>query len=91
MISSYYRTVLIYIFVDCAENLKRRSLSMSYKAISESQRAGEHMQSPSTFLANTVLPAPINVIFTIIIFSFQFLSKDLTFRSALAKDVRPLY
>ncbi len=41
--------------------------SMSYRAISLSLRAGVHMQSPNTFLANTVLPAPMKVIFGIIV------------------------
>ena len=40
----------------------RRFASMSYSAISASRSAGVHIQSPSTFLANTVLPAPIKVI-----------------------------
>ena len=36
---------------------------MSYRAISHSLRAGVLIISPSTFFANTVLPAPINVTF----------------------------
>ena len=43
----------------------RRSASMSYNAISESFSASRHMQSPSTFFAKIVLPAPMNVIFGI--------------------------
>ena len=38
---------------------------MSYKAISHSRSAGVHITSPKTLRANTVLPAPIKVIFSI--------------------------
>jgi ATP-binding cassette subfamily B protein len=39
----------------------RRTGSISYRAMSSPRSAGVHMQSPSTFLANTVEPAPITV------------------------------
>ena len=39
--------------------------SMSYRANSASRSTGLHRQSPSTFRAKTVLPAPIKVIFFI--------------------------
>ena len=43
----------------------RREASMSYKAISASCTALVRIQSPSTLRTKTVLPAPINVIFSI--------------------------
>lgn len=38
---------------------------MSYSAKWESFNASRHMQSPMMLRANTVLPAPMNVIFAI--------------------------
>ena len=49
----------------------RRWASMSYRAMVLSARAGVIMESPRTFLANTVLPAPIKVIFGIVLSSCE--------------------
>ena len=57
-------TFLLIAFKIISES-SRRFASISYNAISLSQSASLHMQSPNTFLAKTVLPAPINVIFAI--------------------------
>ena len=39
-----------------------RSRSMSYRAIVEPLSGSENIQSPRTFFAKIVLPAPMNVI-----------------------------
>ena len=50
-----------------------RTASMSYRAITLSSSAGVIMLSPSTFLAKTVDPAPMNVIFGITLPPLSFL------------------
>ena len=61
-------TLLLIAFKIIAES-SSLCASMSYNAISASQSAGLHIQSPSTLRAKTVLPAPKNVILIIVLSS----------------------
>jgi hypothetical protein len=49
---------------------------MSKRANSAWARDGVSMQSPSTFFANTVLPAPRNVIFVVFIGVLTLLDRE---------------
>jgi len=56
----------------------KRCASISYNAISQLAKTGEAMQSPSTFRAKTVLPAPKKVIFAILASQICNLSQNAT-------------